>query len=294
MPLHQDHREIVVGVDGSAASDAAVRWAAHESVLRTIPLRLVHVVEAPVTARPLDPVPIAMADWQSQRGQTTIRQAAELAEKIARDAGARADLLNTELYYSTTIPTMIEMSKDAVLLVVGSRGLGAFRRGLLGSVSTALVHHSHCPVAIVRDTATPPPDAPVVVGVDGSPASLLATEIAFEEAARRGVDLVAVHAWGDTSMFDMPGIDWTALMQGEEEVLAERLAGFREGYPDVAVKRLVVRDQPAQCLAEQAEGAQLLVVGSHGRGGFAGMLLGSVSTALVHSAEIPTIVARQG
>lgn len=294
MPLNPAHREIVVGVDGSAPSDAAVRWAANESVLRVLPLRLVHVVTAPAIAHPLEPVPVAMEDWQNERGRAIVRDAADLARQVAEDAGGHADFVGAEIYYSTTIPTLIDLSKDAGLLVVGSRGHGAFRRGLLGSVSTALIHHSHCPVAIIHEAATPAPDAPVIVGIDGSPASVLATEIAFAAAAQRDVDLVAVHAWSDVSMFDVPGVDWTALGQGEEQVLAERLAGFRENYPDVTVNRVVVRDQPARYLAEEAEGGQLLVVGSHGRGGFAGMLLGSVSTALAHTVRTPLIVARRG
>jgi nucleotide-binding universal stress UspA family protein len=133
----------------------------------------------------------------------------------------------------------------------------------------------------------------VVVGVDGSPASVEAVTLAFAEASRLGVDLVAVHAWSDDSLFSVPGVDWAAVMVTEEEVLSQRLAGMAEDHPDVTVHRVVVRDQPARYLAEQAQGAQLLVVGSHGRGGFAGMLLGSVGTALAHTVTIPLIVARR-
>ncbi len=292
--LNASHREIVVAVDGSAPSDAAVRWAAHEAMLRMLPLRLVHVVQAPVLTYPLTPIPAPMEDWQDERGRRILRDAAEQVHRIAKEAGSPAHFVGTEIYYSTTIPTLIDLSKDAEMVVVGSRGHGAFRRGLLGSVSTAMVHHVHSPVAIIHDTVVPSAYAPVVVGVDGSPASELATEIAFEEAAQRGVDLVAVHAWSDSNLFAVPGVDWAAESDGAERVLAERLAGWHEDYPDVTVTRVVVRDQPARYLAEQAESAQLLVVGSHGRGGFAGMLLGSVSTTLAHGVRIPLIVARRG
>jgi nucleotide-binding universal stress UspA family protein len=165
----------------------------------------------------------------------------------------------------------------------------------LGSVSTGLVHHAHCPVAIIHDEdpLMPHPSlAPVVVGVDGSPASERAVAIAFEEASLRGVDLVAVHAWSDTGLLEFPGADWSELRIRAEETLSERLAGWAERYPDVLVRRIVVADRPAHQLLEQAAAAQLLVVGSHGRGGFAGMVLGSVSTSVIHGARMPVIVAR--
>ena len=138
-----------------------------------------------------------------------------------------------------------------------------------------------------------PAQAPVLVGIDGSPVSELATAIAFDEASRRHVELIALHAWSDAGVFDFPGMDWSSLKSSEDEVLAERLAGWQERYPDVTVHRHVVCDRPARQLIERAEAAQLVVVGSHGRGGFAGMLLGSVSAAVVQAARMPVIVARQ-
>jgi nucleotide-binding universal stress UspA family protein len=141
------------------------------------------------------------------------------------------------------------------------------------------------------------PNVPVVVGIDGSPTSELATEIAFDEASRRGTELVALHAWSDMGALDFASmnwapIEWRNIKEQEEEVLAERLGGWQERYPDVVVRKVVVCDRPGPRLLEQAQHAQLVVVGSHGRGGFPGMLLGSVSSAVVHSARIPVIVAR--
>ena len=138
-----------------------------------------------------------------------------------------------------------------------------------------------------------PAQAPVLVGIDGSPASELATAIAFDEASRRHVDLVALHAWTEAGVLDFLGMNWLTMRASEDEVLAERLAGWQERYPDVKVHRLVLCDHPARELIEHSEEAQLVVVGSHGRGGFAGMLLGSVSAAVVQSARMPVIVARR-
>jgi nucleotide-binding universal stress UspA family protein len=238
------------------------------------------------------PTPSGYLQWQ----EDSAREILDAASKtIAEATKGRPVDVTTEVISGPAVPTLVSLSKDAQLIVVGCRGRGALARGLLGSVSTGLVHHAHCSVAIIHDRdplMDHPPEAPVVVGVDGSPASQRALEVAFEQASFRGVELLAVHAWSDTGIFEVPGIDWSAMQTLGEETLAEQLAGWQERYPDVVVQRVVVADRPAHQLIEQSEAAQLVVVGSHGRGGFAGMLLGSVSTAVVHGARMPVIVAR--
>lgn len=286
---------IVVGVDGSAVSKVAVDWAARDAAMKGLDLKLVHVLNPPVVmAFPEVPMPAGYLQWQEDEGRTILDAAAEVA--AAATKGAAKDVKTShEMVSGSSIPTLVEASKGAHMIVVGCRGRGALARGLLGSVSNGLLHHALCPVAVIHDEdplVPHPSEASVVVGVDGSPASEKALAIAFEEASLRGVDLLAVHAWSDSTVFEFPGTDWSTLQAMGEETLGERLAGWQEQYPDVLVRRSVVADRPARQLIEQAESAQLLVVGSHGRGGFAGMLLGSVSTAVVNAARMPVIVAR--
>ncbi|MBV8787150.1 MAG: universal stress protein [Mycobacterium sp.] len=286
---HKSHG-ILVGVDGSAASHCAVRFAAHEAAMRGVRLTLVHMLNTYVPTYPQIPMPSGVALWQKDDRRQILDAAVTIADVSAKTVGG-IDISN-ELRSSPPVPTLIEMSDEAEMIVVGSNGRGALSRVVLGSVSSGVVRGARCPVAVIRveDSQTPPaPQAPVLVGIDCSPASELATAVAFDEASRRGVDLTALHAWSDIAIYEGPWPDWKS---EADRNLAEYLAGWKERYPDVTVHRVVAIDHPARQLVEESESAQLVVVGSHGRGGLSGVLLGSVSNAVVHAARVPVIVAR--
>lgn len=289
------NRGVLVGVDGSAASKAAVQWAVRDAALHNRAITLVHVVVPVVHTAAVSPefaFPAEYFRWQEDTAAELLADARAAIEDSSDEA--KSLTVHSVVLHGGAVATLVDLSKDSDMVVIGSRGQGAFSRALLGSVSTGLIHHAHCPVAVIREDAPAvPADAPVLVGIDGSPASMSATEIAYDEASRRGVGLVALHAWRDiTTVYELPGLDVEQLGEDARLALSERLSGFDERYPDVAVRRVVVCDQPARQLAEHAKDAQLVVLGSHGRGGFAGMLLGSVSSAVVHAVKTPTIVAR--
>jgi nucleotide-binding universal stress UspA family protein len=296
MTSSASYQGIIAAVDGSPSSSVATDWAAREAAQRQVSLTLVHVAPEPEVDMWPDPLFLGgFWDWREKHGHQILNDARRIADNAM--GGFDPIVVEQETHVGGVTLTLTDLSKDAVMIVVGRRGLGAVKRRLLGSVSSGLVHHAHCPVAVIHDEdplMSHPAQAPVVVGIDGSPASELATAIAFDEASRRRVGLIAIHSWASDAVYTWAGIDWSAQCADGERALAEQLAGWQERYPDVSVERKLVFGDPAEHLVAASELAQLTVVGSHGRGGFAGMLLGSVSSAVVQAARMPVIVARQG
>lgn len=289
--------DVVVAVDGSPASDNAVRWAANTAAKRGVALRLASSYTMPqfLYAEGMVPPQELYDDLQRETMQK-VDDARELALEVAPDLR-----IGHAVAEGSPIDMLLEMSRDAGMVVTGSRGLGGLSGVVLGSVSAAVVSHAHCPVVVVREDNAVTEETkygPVVVGVDGSDVSKRATEVAFEEAAARGAELLAVHTWIDSQVtmsgpaFSIADDRWEEARAEKSAKLDEYLSEFAKSYPGVEMRKMITRDRPVRALTEAAQGAQLLVTGSHGRGGFKGMLLGSTSRALLQSAPCPMMVVR--
>ncbi|WP_433062724.1 universal stress protein [Dactylosporangium sp. CS-033363] len=276
---------VVVGVDGSRESLQAVVWAAADASRRGRPLHIAHTftrlpVYAPIAAQALAQLERGM----HEAANAIISEASERAQAVA--PGVR---LTTSIQIESPAQPLLRASERADTLVVGNRGRGGFAGLLLGSVSIELAAHASCPVVIVREADRPPGSEAgrVVIGVDGSHDADRALQFAFEQASYRGIGLTAVLAYDP----DLPS-HRDDLEDLERRTLAESTAGWTGKYPDVDFRQDLVRGGAAERLTERSAGAELLVVGSRGRGGFRGLLLGSVSQIAIQHAACPVAVVR--
>lgn len=294
---------IVVGYDGSGESKAAVHWAAAVANRRGLPLIV-------ASAAGVDP------------GTTEVQRATELAQEglelAQRDGQVPAEARSIG---SGVVAGLVELSKEADLIVLGNRGRGRLRGALLGSAAFSVVMHAECPVAITRGSLRPlpSPDYPIVVGTDGSPSSEAAVDEAARLAAETGAPLRIVVAYdapsnspwlvatypgevkeaGDKNVwtrqvFD-PDLEGTSAEQRQREAAgiaraaADRVAG---AHPEVAIDLAVVAGRPERAIVEAAEEASIIVVGARGRGDFASLLLGSVSRDVIQHADCTVYVVR--
>jgi nucleotide-binding universal stress UspA family protein len=287
---------VVVGVDGSPSALHAVRWAAAEAVRRGLPIKLVHGYQSPVGLHGGAVASGVVRNALRAEGRRILRHAQEAVADVS--AELRPAIV---LEYAPVVPMLANESTSASLLVLGTRGLGGFTGLVIGSTAVLLAGRAHCPMVVVRGAGDgPPPEAgPVVVGVDSHDNSEAAVGFAFATAASHGADLVAVHTWTDsitdTVLLGHPAPpDFEPAQRNAYATLIERVAGWQEKYPEVRVTREVVRDHPSRALLRYAAGARLVVVGTRGRGGFRGLVLGSTGQHLLHHAPCPVAVVRDG
>ena len=290
---------VVVGDDGSDGARRAVDWAAAEAQARGTRLVVVRAVPAPMPNLDFVPGTIAPTAGEMLEGQAFV----DYAEKDMSGLAAmlrqqRPDLpVRTHVRVGRASWELADVGRQADLIVVGASGRRALPRLLLGSTAAQVVHSSARPVVVVR--AAEPDAQRVVVGVDGSAASIAAIRFAYDFADRHGCALHAVHAWSDPldDVFEPvgPGDEgWPTVREPAERLLAESLTGLAERYPDVVAHREIGLGRAAPVLLEHAEGAALLVVGGHGRGALSGAFLGSVSHAMAYHAPCPVAIVREG
>ncbi|MEV0570419.1 universal stress protein [Dactylosporangium sp. NPDC050588] len=274
-------QRVVVGYDGSDEARKAVDWAAAEAARARAQLRIVHGYQVVWPGVYYD-VTAELIEAAERAGEQLV---AEAAARV-RDRHDGLDVVGVAVH-APGAATLLDLGEAAGLLVVGSRGAGGVSNLLLGSVSQQVAMHARTPVAVVRghsDAVT----GPVVVGVDGSPSAEAALRLAFEAAAARGTELVAVRAFVPPSPVLVPR---EAAEAAERAALESSLAGWRERYPGVKVEALLAAGRAAKVLIGVSHTAQLVVVGSRGHGGFAGLLLGSVGQQLMQHAECPVLIA---
>jgi nucleotide-binding universal stress UspA family protein len=282
---------IVVGVDGSPGSDRAIEWAVQEAITRGAGLELVHAWTVPQTDLP------ALAPAERQAFEEEGRATLERAHAAAEDAEHAPGEVRSRLIEESAARALIAAGEHAEILVVGSRGRGGFAGLVLGSVSQHCASHAPCPVAVVPPSWDARPHDRIVVGVDGSQPSYDALHWAVAEASARRAALDVVNAYHYVPVVTPFGpagvIDPDELDKASHALLDEMVTGAVGGAGrEVALELITSAAAPAQALLQVATGADLLVVGSRGRGGLRGLLLGSVSQQCMHHATCPVVVVR--
>jgi nucleotide-binding universal stress UspA family protein len=308
-----DPAPVLVGVEDVDAH-AALRWAAVEAERLGLPLRVLHAYSTE-TSYPWGygyPLPAGVLhDVEEAARSNALSVLEDAAERVRDEFPGLA--VTTTVARTSAAASLVTASQEACVVVVGRRAHKHPWVAALGSVSLAVAAHAACPVVVVPESqgATPgtqpgtQPDLPfrpqraagqVVVGVDDSPESLDAVGFAFAHARAHDLGVVAVHGWWvDPAVMALAeGAEWAEIGAEDEVVVDAILAPWLARYPGVTVSRVVARERPSDALVEAGDGAALLVVGSRGRGGFAGLLLGSVSRQVLQHATCPVAVVRAG
>ncbi|MEU4292673.1 universal stress protein [Kribbella sp. NPDC026596] len=284
---------IVIGYDGSPSSQNALRWAAAEAARQLAPLRIVEAFELVIVSRPSpgQVVPLEAVRTARQKGLEAVAEGVRL-----QHPGLHVE---TSLVSGGAVASVLDEAERARLVVLGSRGLGGWSGLLLGSVAAQVTTHAQCPVVVIPHDLRPhaQEEPTVAVGVDGSKTSAKAIEFAFDQAEALHAKVVAVYAW--SSPF-LTYADGASMLQFDDEkiedearlLVAESVAGAAADHPDVQWTTELVGGSAPQALVRRSESADLVVVGSRGRGGFTGLLLGSVSQSVLHHAQSPVAIVR--
>ena len=283
-------RPVVVGVDGSEESLRAVEWAAREAHRHGAPLRLVSAPAVPPRMLAFDPAPQGVTKVLGNMPRRALAEAITRAGEVAPDL-----LIDTDLLTGPPALMVTGSGSGALMLVVGARGAGGFAAMLLGSVSRYAAMHASCPVVVVREE-TGAVHREVVVGIRDPHDATATLPFAFDEAARRGATLVAVHAWHwSPAPLGEPGAtvphpaNHGKVSADVSRNLAETLRAWREKYQDVPVREDIVRGHPGRVLASYTARADFVVIGRHG-GHDTGPAIGAVQHGVLNHAHGPVAV----
>lgn len=289
MDLVTTRGSIVVGVDGTAISNAALDWAARHASWRGVPLVLIHAFSAD----------LPMLGFGSLESDDAIRTA---SERLLATAATRAHAVDPTLDVATACvsgfaaPALVRASAGAIYTVVGSVGHGLLANLSLGAVTGQVASHAKSPVVIVgRDNGMSTPFGRILVGVDGSPTSILALREAFDHAAERGEHLDVVTAWQPRGRRDpslAAGSQWERYVETFQGLVASELAARVAAHPEVKVTHDVVQADPLRTLLERSKSADLVAVGNRGVGGFEGLHIGSLTRGLMGHTPCPILITR--
>lgn len=276
----------LIGVDGSEQSRVALAWGLARASERGAEVELLHVADDSFLSES-----VAFLSEAQQASEQMLQAETE----YARSLGFTGKISGTAVV-GHPIAEVEEASKRADLLILGAHNGSRFAGSFFGTRAVKVAATAHCPVAVIPAVTAAEPKAGVVVGVDGSEASKKAIAVAAEAASFRGSPLIAVYAWMPPLT---PGLEylWSEeLVESQrsaaEEAIAIGVAGLAERYPDLEIRREIVQSPPVAALVQAAEGAELLVVGSRGRGGISRLLLGSVSHGVLQALPCPVVVTR--
>ena len=295
--MNTQARGIVVGFDGSAGSEGALDWAAHTARRQGRPLTVLHISDLAAAPAHTAYLPDVLSDAMADAARATLDAGVERAAAVVE----RSHITGVTLVGSPAAE-LVAASEGAALVVTGCRARGRLAAGLLGSVSYAVTAHAQCPAVVVRGHETAYPDATheVVVGVDDSEVSGRALDAAADIAAETGAALHIVrveplHApdsWASVETRHA-GSQHTHALRAEAEATLEMAEKHAHGaHPGLTIETEVLYGDAGHALAPLGDRAGLLVVGSRGRGGFSGLLLGSVSHTVIHEANCPVMVVR--